>query len=174
MLYESIVGQCEYTTQPKGSFWCHVIDTKVALSLSIFINKFVLVLYLSFSFRHIFGRIKAAAEPREWSNLVLDVDNFTTYRISRLIRYGQLSCIEFYSCHLQQCLSIEFSYLTPGHGQKGPVNKACLSFCPEVILELALGCSLELSMLSDAQKIFLPPKWGKQAQPRVIWMHRKT
>ena len=31
MLYESSVGQCEYTTQPKGSFWCHVIDTKDAV-----------------------------------------------------------------------------------------------------------------------------------------------
>ena len=26
MLYESLAGQCEYTTQPKGSFLCHVID----------------------------------------------------------------------------------------------------------------------------------------------------
>ena len=24
-------GQCEYTTQPKGSFWCHVIDAKGAV-----------------------------------------------------------------------------------------------------------------------------------------------
>ena len=31
MLYESLVGQCEYTTQPKGSFWCHVIDAKGAV-----------------------------------------------------------------------------------------------------------------------------------------------
>ena len=42
-----------YTTQPKGSFWCHVIDTKGAVLLLIFINKFVLVLYLSFSFRYV-------------------------------------------------------------------------------------------------------------------------
>ena len=51
-MYESLVGECEYTTQPKGFFWCHVIDTKGAVLLLIFINKFVLVLYLSFSFRH--------------------------------------------------------------------------------------------------------------------------
>ena len=63
MLYESIVGQCEYTT--KGSFWCHVIDTKGAVLLSIFINKFVIFLYLPFSFRYIFGRVKAAADPQE-------------------------------------------------------------------------------------------------------------
>ena len=37
------VGQCEYTTQLKGSFWCHIIDTKGAVLLLIFINKFVLV-----------------------------------------------------------------------------------------------------------------------------------
>ena len=32
MLYESLVGHCEYTTQPKGSFWCHGFDTKGAIS----------------------------------------------------------------------------------------------------------------------------------------------
>ena len=47
MLYESLVGQCEYTTQPKGSFWCHVIDTKGVILLVILINKFVLVLFHS-------------------------------------------------------------------------------------------------------------------------------
>ena len=31
LLYESLVGQCEYTTQPKGSFRCHVIDAKGAV-----------------------------------------------------------------------------------------------------------------------------------------------
>ena len=30
-LYEPLVGQCEYTTQPKGYFWCHVIDAKSAV-----------------------------------------------------------------------------------------------------------------------------------------------
>ena len=53
MLYESLVGQCEYITQPKGSFWCHIIDTKGAVLLLTFINKFVLVLCLSFSFRYV-------------------------------------------------------------------------------------------------------------------------
>ena len=45
LFHESSVGQCEYTTQPKGSFWCHVIDTKGAILLLIFINEFILVLY---------------------------------------------------------------------------------------------------------------------------------
>ena len=44
MLYESLVGQCEYTTQSKGSFWCHVNDTKGVILLAILLNKFVLVL----------------------------------------------------------------------------------------------------------------------------------
>ena len=44
---ESLVGKCEYTTPPKGSFWCHVIDTKGAVLLVILINKFVLVLFYS-------------------------------------------------------------------------------------------------------------------------------
>ena len=47
MLYESLVGQCEYKTQPKGSFWYHVIATKGAILLVIFLNKIVLVLFLS-------------------------------------------------------------------------------------------------------------------------------
>ena len=52
-MYESLVRECEYTTQPKGFFWCHVIDPKGAVLLLIFINKFVLVLFLSFSLRYI-------------------------------------------------------------------------------------------------------------------------
>ena len=45
ILYESLVGQREYTTQPKGSFWCHVIDTKVEILIGILLNKFILVLF---------------------------------------------------------------------------------------------------------------------------------
>ena len=47
MWYELLVGQCEYTAQPKGSFWCHVIDTKSAILLVMLLNKFVLVLFHS-------------------------------------------------------------------------------------------------------------------------------
>ena len=46
-IVESLAGQCEYTTQPKGSFWCHVIDTKGAILLVILLNKFALVLFHS-------------------------------------------------------------------------------------------------------------------------------
>ena len=53
MLYEPLVRQCEYTTQPKGTSWCRVFDTKVTVLLLILINNFVLVLYLSFSFRYV-------------------------------------------------------------------------------------------------------------------------
>ena len=55
------------------------------------------------------------------------------------MRYGKLSYIKFYSCYLQQCLSIDLSsYLAPGRTQKGPVNKVCPTCCPEVFLKLAL------------------------------------
>ena len=55
------------------------------------------------------------------------------------MRYAKLSCIEFYSCYLQQCLSIDlFSYRISGHDQKGHMNKVCHSFSLEVSLELAL------------------------------------
>ena len=47
MLCESLVGQCEYTTQLKGSFWCHVIDTNVAVLLVKLLNKLALILFHS-------------------------------------------------------------------------------------------------------------------------------
>ena len=31
VFYESLVGKCEYAAQPKGSFWCHVTNTKGAM-----------------------------------------------------------------------------------------------------------------------------------------------
>ena len=64
--------------------------------------------------------------------------SFASIRISKLVRYGKLSWIEFYSCYLQQRPSIDlFSYWTPGYGQKGP-NQLGLSFSPEAFLELDL------------------------------------
>ena len=64
------------------------------------------------------------------------------------MRYAKLSCIEFYSCYLQQYLSINlFSYRTPGHGQKGHMNDVCPSFCLEVFLDLALQFFLEFYMV---------------------------
>ena len=58
LFYESLVGQCEYTTEPKGPFWCYVIDTKGVLLLLLllllltFMNTFVsfvpfILVYLS-------------------------------------------------------------------------------------------------------------------------------
>ena len=47
MLYESLVVQCECKSQPKCSFWCHVIDTKGAILLVILLNEFVSVLFHS-------------------------------------------------------------------------------------------------------------------------------
>ena len=54
------------------------------------------------------------------------------------MKYAKLSCTEFYPCYLQQCDSIDlFSHGTPGHDQKGHINKVCPSFCSEVFIELA-------------------------------------
>ena len=75
------------------------------------------------------------------------------------MRYAKVSCIEFYSCYLQQCLSIYlFSYRIPGHGQKGHMNKVCQSLSFEVFLELALSFVLELRFL----KIMFCPKNGEK------------
>ena len=66
------------------------------------------------------------------------------------MRYAKLSCTEFYPYYLQQCYSIDlFSYRTPGHGQKGHMNKVCPSFCSEVFMELALFF-VELKMVLGA------------------------
>ena len=75
---ESLVGQCEYTTQPKGSFWCHVIDTKGAVLSMIFTKEFVfMVLCLSFSFRYAV-EFKAALEHQELRYVDWNMSNFTT------------------------------------------------------------------------------------------------
>ena len=61
-IVESLVGQFKYTTQPKGFFWCHIVDTKGVVLLVILFNKFVLVLFHS----HLsMCRVKAVAEPQE-------------------------------------------------------------------------------------------------------------
>ena len=55
------------------------------------------------------------------------------------MRYVKLSSTEFYPCYIQQRYSIDlFSYKTPGHNQKGRMNKFCPSFCSDVFMELAL------------------------------------
>ena len=40
LVVEPLVGKYEYTAKPKGSFWCHDLDTKgVVLLLTIDIHK---------------------------------------------------------------------------------------------------------------------------------------
>ena len=90
------------------------------------------------------------------------------------MRYAKLSCTEFYPCYLQQCHSIDlFSYRTPGHGQKGQMNKVYPSFCSDVFMELALyffsgtqdgvrgPCGVVYDRARFFEKNVLPPKWGK-------------
>ena len=48
MLYESLVEQGEHAAQPKGSFWCPVIDTKDAILLVMLLNQFLLLLFHSY------------------------------------------------------------------------------------------------------------------------------
>ena len=101
------------------------------------------------------------------------------------MRYAKLSCTEFYSCYLQQCHSIDlFSYRTPGHGQKGHMNKVCPSFCSEVFMELALSFFLRTQygvrgpcdVMYDRARFFekncFTPKMGKIDQAQVslnVW-----
>ena len=69
------LGMWVYNTQPKGCFWCHVIDTKGAVLLVILLNKFLLFCFILVL---VCGRVKAAAEYHEWSNLDLGIGNFIT------------------------------------------------------------------------------------------------
>ena len=87
------------------------------------------------------------------------------------MKYAKLSCTEFYPCYLQQCHSIDlFSYRTPGHGQKGHMNKVCPSFCSEVFMELALqffsgtqhGVRGPYGGVFDKKMVY--PKMGKISQ----------
>ena len=101
LLYESLVGQCEYTKQPKGSFWCHVVDTKGSVLLLIYKNKFqFIVLDLSFSFRYLVQLKLLQSLMNEATSaqalVILPLINW----ISRLKKYDQLSCIEFTEVYL--------------------------------------------------------------------------
>ena len=94
LLYESLVRQCEYTAQPKRFGVMLLIQMGVVLLL-IFINIFLPVLYLSLSFRYV-------VELKLLHNLKNEAAWAYNNIIYRLIRYCKLSCIEFYSCNLQQ------------------------------------------------------------------------
>ena len=74
-----------------------IIDTKGAVLLMI--HKKICISFLPFIFIWTCGRVKAAAEPQELSNLDLNIGNFN--RISRLMRYGKLNCINFFYYYLQ-------------------------------------------------------------------------
>ena len=64
-----------------------------------------------------------------------------------------MNFIKFYSCYLQQCLSVDLLSWIPSHGQKGPMNKVCPFYCPEVFLELAVQFFLQLSMMLGAHVV---------------------
>ena len=61
LLHESVAGQCAVYTS--GSFCCHVIDTTSKVLILVFINEFVLVLYILFSFI-ILVEIKLLQKPK--------------------------------------------------------------------------------------------------------------
>ena len=146
-LYESLVGQREYTTQPKGSFWCYAIDTKGPMLLLIFKNELIfIILCLSFSFKYLVELkvFKSLKNEATWAKI--SVSLYINW-IFRIMKYGQLSCFEFYSCNQQQCPTIDFfSYWTHGCGQKGPMNYDLPILSPKSFLIGSL-VFLELSMV---------------------------
>ena len=89
------------------------------------------------------------------------------------MRYAKLSCTEFYPCYLQQCNSIDlFSYRTPGHDQKGHMNKVCpsvhkflwnslFSFFSRTQDGVRGPCDVVYGRIRCFGKNALPPKWGK-------------
>ena len=158
LLYGSLVGQCECTTQPKGSFWCHYWYKGFSIINDV-IKIFALV--LPSIFIQACGRVKAAVEPQEWSKLDLNIGNFN--RISRSMRYGKLNCIKFYS----YCLQLTYAPIWPLAATRRvlSVNKVCPSFCLEVFFELALHFFLERGVVHDRARFFgnsiFSPRIGK-------------
>ena len=62
LLSESLNGKCEYPTQPKGSFQCHVIDTK---GIILDIYKGICISVVPFFLNQVSGKVKAASESQE-------------------------------------------------------------------------------------------------------------
>ena len=81
--------------------------------------------------------------------------------------YAKLSCAEFYYCYLQQCDSIDlFSYSTPGHGQKGHMNKVCPSFRSEVFFGIgSLKFSGTQHGVRDHVVLFCPQNGENRQSP---------
>ena len=87
------------------------------------------------------------------------------------MRYAKLNCTEFYSCYLQQCHSIDlFSDRSPGHGQKGHMNKVLLfrrflGIGSLVFSGTQHGVRGPCGAVYDRRRFFenhvLCPKWGK-------------
>ena len=87
------------------------------------------------------------------------------------MRYAKLNCTEFYSCYQQQCHSIDlFSDRSPGHGQKGHMNKVLLfrrflGIGSLVFSGTQHGVRGPCGAVYDRRRFFenhvLCPKWGK-------------
>ena len=73
------------------------------------------------------------------------------------MKYGQLSCIEFYSCYHLQCPSIDlFTYWTPGCDQRDPMNQGLSILSLESFPGIGSIDLLKLSMyLSKEVKNYL-------------------
>ena len=67
------------------------------------------------------------------------------------MKYGQLSCIDFYSCYQQEYLSIDlFSYWTPVGERKGTMNLSLPTLAFGSFLGIGLLVFLDLCMGSGA------------------------
>ena len=136
---------------------------------------------LSFSFRYLveFKLFQSLKNEATW--VYIWVSLWINW-ICRSMKYGQMSCIQFYSCYQQQCSTIDlFSYWTRGWTQKGPMNYGLSILLPKSFLIMAHWFFLELSMVlgvhvvlcvtkQDFLKVIsLPKNWSKNFC--VFWIY---
>ena len=84
------------------------------------------------------------------------------------MRYAKLSCIEFHSCYLQQCLSIDlFSYRSPGYGHGFGIGSLVFSGTQDDVT----GSFSVRHGRARFFKMFCPQNEDNR-KPMVLWMYR--
>ena len=125
LLYESLFGQYSYATQPKGSFWYHLIDTKDAVLL-MYINEIILALYFPFSSRYLLELQLLKTSRMKLSGLRYEqFYNLTEFGMrcfnqvfGRLLRYGKLIVLNLFLVSTAMPLNWLIPIRTPRPGQR--------------------------------------------------------
>ena len=138
---------------------------------------------LSFSFKYLV-ELNLLQKLKNEANL--NMGRFINW-ISRLMKYGQSSYIEFYSCYLQQCPLIDlFSYWTPGHSCRVLWNKVLYpsvwKFTANYLISFFLDLDLDVFMVLGFMcawqsqlfwEYYFYPKNGENESNSIFWIYWK-